>query len=49
MVEAFFDEFVDKDARLGQTVDAADNFEVNPAIPFMVGEVLFGDEFLGMS
>ncbi len=47
MVEAFFEEFVGKDARLGQTVDTADDFEVNPAIPNVVGEVVLSDEFLG--
>ena len=32
---------------MGQTVDAADNFEVNPTILNVVGEVVFSDEFLG--
>ena len=47
MVEAFFEEFVGNDVRLGQTVDAVDDFEVNQVIPNVVGEVVFGDEFLG--
>ena len=32
---------------MGQTVDATDNFEVNPTILNVVGEVVFSDEFLG--
>ena len=30
-----------------QTVNATDNFEVNPAVLNMVGEIVLGDEFLG--
>ena len=32
---------------MGQTVDAEDNFEVNPTMPNVVGEVVLGDAFLG--
>jgi len=47
IVEAFFKEFIGKDARLQKAVDAFDDLEVYPAFSCMVGQVVFHDAFLG--
>ena len=44
--QTFGDEFLSKDARLGQTVDAFADFEVDPIIANMVEKIVLVNEIL---
>ena len=46
-VQTLFEETVGKDSGLGQTINAATNFKVDPAVADALGEVIFCDEFFG--
>ncbi len=46
LVQAFGQEFLSKNARLGQAVDAFADFEVDPIIVDMVQKIVFVDKFL---
>jgi hypothetical protein len=45
--EVFLEEFVGKDACLGETVHAMVHFEVDPGVARNLIELVLGDEFLG--
>ena len=47
LVEAFFEELIREHAGLGKAVNAAPNFEVDPAIAGVFEEVVFLDEYVG--
>ena len=46
MTEAFPNDVVDKDSRLGESIHATTNFEVDPTIMHMFEKVVFVDDFL---